>query len=64
MGYYDGAKICELVGYNLLNQLTNIIDKESIGLYRDDGLGFFVNISGPKTDRRRKSQKQLSGGVQ
>ena len=59
MGYYDRAKICELTGSYLLNQLANIIDKESIGLYRNDGLGFLQNITGPKTDHLRKSIMKL-----
>ena len=27
--------------------LPNVISKENIGLYRDDGLGIFRNMSGP-----------------
>ena len=38
MGSYDGAELCELVGLYLLNQLSTVIDKSSVGLYRDDGL--------------------------
>ena len=38
MGSYHGAEICELVGLYLLSQLAEVIPKESIGLYRDDGL--------------------------
>ena len=41
MGCYDGAEICELVGIFILNKISNIIDKNSIGLYCDDGLGVF-----------------------
>ena len=36
MGYWDGAETCELVGLYLLNQLSTVIDKSSVGLYRDD----------------------------
>ena len=32
MGCYDGADVCELVGSHLLNKLSNIVDKESVGL--------------------------------
>ena len=39
VGCYEGAEICELVGIFTLNKVSNIIDKNSIGLYRDDGLG-------------------------
>ena len=47
MGCQDGAEICELIGTYLLYQI-NVISKENIGLYRDDGLGIFRNISGPE----------------
>ena len=39
MGCYDEAEICELVEIFILNKLSNIIDKNSVGLYRDEGLG-------------------------
>ena len=38
MGIYGGAEVCEIAGLFLLNNLTNKFDKNSIGLYRDDGL--------------------------
>ena len=34
MGCYDGAKVCELLGSYLLNKVSNIVPKESVGLYR------------------------------
>ena len=55
MGYYGGTEIWEYVGYFLLSQLANIINKDSVGLYRDDELQVLRNILGPETDRRRKS---------
>ena len=54
MGSYDGAEVCELVGAFLLNNLSHVIDKTSVGLYRDDGLGVFKSHSGPETERKRK----------
>ena len=54
MGSYDGAEICELVGLYLLNQLSTVIDKSSVGLYRDDGLAAINNENGPKLDRVSK----------
>ena len=36
MGCYDGAKVCELLVSYLLNKVSNIVTKESVGLYRDD----------------------------
>ena len=54
MGSHDGAEICELVGLYILSELNDIHSDGSIGLYRDDGLGAFNNISGPQADKLRK----------
>ena len=54
MGCYDGAEVCELVGSYMLNQLKHDVNKESIGLYRDDGLEVFHNISMPEIERKKK----------
>ena len=40
MGCFDGAEICELVGTYILSKLTNIMNKEDVGLYRDMVLVF------------------------
>ena len=54
MGAFDGAEICELVGCYLLSTISKSYQKENVGLYRDDGLAVFENISGPEADRIRK----------
>ena len=54
MGSYDGAEVCELVGLFILCGLGNTYGKECIGLYRDDGLVVFKNISGLQAERIRK----------
>ena len=54
MGCYDCAEVCELVGSYMLNQLKHDMNKESIGLYRDDGLGVFHNIPKPEIERKKK----------
>ena len=54
MGSYDGAETCELVGLQLLNRLSTVIDKGGVGSYRDDGLAAINNANGPKLDRIRK----------
>ena len=54
MGSYDGAEIGELVGLYLLNRLSTVIDKSSVGLYTDDGLAAINNANGPKLDRIRE----------
>ena len=53
-GSYDGAEICELAGLYLLNQLSIVIGKSSVGLYRGDGFAAINNANGPKLDRIRK----------
>ena len=55
MGCYDGAEVCELVGIYILNKLSNIIDIDSIGLYRDDGLGTFESLCGSKIEGKKKN---------
>ena len=48
-------EVCELVGIYLLSLVANIINKNSSGLYRDDGLIFLRNVKRQKMDRVRKS---------
>ena len=54
MGSYDGAELCELVRLYLLDLLTKEFVKQNIGLYRDDGLSCFENISGPHSEKMKK----------
>ena len=37
-----------------MNRLSTVIDKSSVGLYRDDGLAATNNANGPRLDRIRK----------
>ena len=55
MGCFDGAEICELVGTYIQRKLTNIMNKEDVELYRDDGLGIFKNISRSEIESKKKS---------
>ena len=55
MGYYNGPKICELVGSFILNKLTSIVNKSDIGLYRDVRLGIFSNVSKLEIERKKKA---------
>ena len=50
---FDGAKICELVGIHILSLLSNKLDQQSTGLYRDDGLVLLRNTSKQTTGRMR-----------
>ena len=54
-GCYDGAEVCELVGMFALSRLAKGVPAtDSIGLYRDDGLGVLRKSPGSKADRIRK----------
>ena len=53
MGSYDGAETCELVGTYLLSLLPDQI-KNTVGLYRDDGLA--VCKATPRTIENIKKQ--------
>ena len=59
MGSFHGAEICELVGICTLSLLSNELDKQSTGLYRDDGLVLLRNTSKQKTDRIRKDITEI-----
>ena len=54
MDSFDGAEICKLVSIHIISLLSNKLDKQSTGLYRDDGLIVLRNTSKQKTDRLRK----------
>ena len=55
MGSNDGAEVSELVGLFMLNKLVNLFQDNSVGLYRDDGLGVVRGLPGPETERLRKN---------
>ena len=46
MGCFDGAEVCELVDAFALSTLSDKLSAGDIGLYRDDGLGMFWDVSG------------------
>ena len=53
MGCFDAAEICNLVATYIKSQFTNIMNKEDMGLYCDDGPGIFKNISRPEIERKK-----------
>ena len=59
MRAYDGAEICELVGIFMLSLLSRKFSSNNIGLYRNDGLSVFRNISG----RQAKKHKKMDDGT-
>ena len=54
MGSYDGAELCEIIGIYIQSLLINIISKDNMALYRDDGLFIFRKINKQQIDRVRK----------
>ena len=55
MGSYDGLELCELVGVYILPHLETIINKNEMGLYRDDGLLISRIANDQKTNKTRKN---------
>lgn len=56
MGSFDGAEVCELVGLYILNEISDVLDKNDVGLYRDDGLAV---IRSTKPSERERIKKRL-----
>ena len=54
MGSYDSAELCELIGIYIQSLLINILSKDIIGLYKDDGLIILRKANKQQTDRVRK----------
>ena len=54
MGSFDGAEICELVGAYVLATLQKTLQKEDVGLYRDDGLMVHTEVTGGDAERIKK----------
>ena len=55
MGAYDGAEVWALSGIFMLSLLSKRINKNHIGLYRDDHLSILKNTSGPEANKLKKS---------
>ena len=54
MVFFDAAKICELVGLFLLNNLTQLVRSNNIDLYQEDGLAILKNATSPSSERIKK----------
>ena len=57
MGTYDGAEVSELVGTFLLDETSVKNDKNSIGLYRDNGLSVVKNSTWKNKKELKKTFK-------
>ena len=55
MGSYDDAGLYELVGLYLFDLLTKEFGKQNIGLFKDDGLSCFENISRANAEKLKKN---------
>ena len=59
MGAYDGSEVCELIGIYVLYLIGKMYDSKNIGLYRDDGLAAFKNVSEPASEKIKKQLQSL-----
>ena len=59
MGAYDQPETCELVGKFMLSLLSKKFSFNSIGLYCDDGLFLFRNISGRQAEIHKKTVQKI-----
>ena len=59
MGTYDGAEVSELVGTFLLDETSVKNDKNSIGLYRDNGLSVVKNSTWKNKKELKKTFKDF-----
>ena len=55
MGTYNGAKVCDFIGIYMLYLIEKKYDLKNIGPYRDDGLAVFKNVSGPASEKLKKT---------
>ena len=54
MGCFDGAEVCELVASVILTKLCDVLQRENVGLYRDDGLVIVKQRPDPELEGKRK----------
>ena len=55
MGCFDGAEMYELLETFILNKLKNVLQNNTFGLYRDDGLAVIKGLSDPEIKRLKKN---------
>ena len=59
MGSYDRAELCELIVIFTQSVLQGTINKEAMGLHRDDELIVLNKVTSQKTDKIRKKIIQV-----
>ena len=58
MKAFDRAEICEADGNFLFYHLSKNYNKKDIGLYSDDKLAIFKNVSGFQAEKIKHSNKK------
>ena len=53
-GSYDGGELCEWIGIYIQSLLESCLEKDQMGLYRDDELIILRNINNQQTGKMRK----------
>ena len=59
MDAYNGPKVFQLFGIFILSLLSKHINKNHIGLYRNDGFAVLENTSGPEAEKLKKKFQKL-----
>ena len=54
MGCFDGAEVCKLVGSFILTKLCDVLQRENVGLYRDDRLAVVKQMLSVELEKKRK----------
>lgn len=58
---FNGAEVRKLVGSYILKQLSQLFEKHSVEIYRDDGLIALKGLSGPEIEKVKKKFKVFKG---
>ena len=59
MSTYIGAEVFELIGIFMLLLPNKHVNKNNIGLYRDDDLAILKNTSNPEAEKLKKKFQKL-----
>ena len=54
MGSYDGAELCEMIGIYIQSLLESTLEKDLMGLYRDNRLIIIRNTNSQQADKIQK----------
>ena len=54
ISWFNGAEVCEWIVSYILQQLSQLFEHHSVGLYRDDGVTILKGSTSPETERVKK----------